>query len=118
MTTTAIPPSGSTLSGLTWLAIALVVVGAINWGLVGIFKLDLVAAIVRPSVPGEPHRLRPRRARGAVPPRHMAFGRLREVRASPPAARPRRPPRGARSWERPGAVWTARDVHTPCAPAR
>jgi uncharacterized membrane protein YuzA (DUF378 family) len=33
------------LSGLTWLAIALVVIGAINWGLVGLFNFDLVAAI-------------------------------------------------------------------------
>jgi hypothetical protein len=33
------------LSGLTWLAIALVVIGALNWGLVGLFEFDLVAAI-------------------------------------------------------------------------
>jgi uncharacterized membrane protein YuzA (DUF378 family) len=35
----------SKLSGLTWAAIALVVVGALNWGLVGLFSFDLVAAI-------------------------------------------------------------------------
>jgi len=28
-----------------WVAIAIVVVGALNWGLVGAFKFDLVAAI-------------------------------------------------------------------------
>lgn len=33
------------LSGLTWAAIALVVIGALNWGLVGLFSFDLVAAI-------------------------------------------------------------------------
>jgi uncharacterized membrane protein YuzA (DUF378 family) len=33
------------LSGITWVAIALVVIGAINWGLVGLFDFDLVAAI-------------------------------------------------------------------------
>jgi len=35
----------SKLSGLDWVMIALVVIGALNWGLVGIFKFDLVAAI-------------------------------------------------------------------------
>jgi uncharacterized membrane protein YuzA (DUF378 family) len=33
------------LSGITWVAVALVVIGAINWGLVGLFELDLVATI-------------------------------------------------------------------------
>lgn len=33
------------LSGLDWLALILVVVGALNWGLVGLFSFDLVAAI-------------------------------------------------------------------------
>lgn len=36
------------LSAPTWVAIALVVIGAINWGLVGLFKFDLVAAIFGP----------------------------------------------------------------------
>ncbi len=27
-----------------WIALALVVVGAVNWGLVGLFQFDLVAA--------------------------------------------------------------------------
>ncbi|WP_433933336.1 DUF378 domain-containing protein [Sorangium cellulosum] len=33
------------ISGLTWAAIALVVIGAINWGLVGLFEFNVVAAI-------------------------------------------------------------------------
>lgn len=33
------------LGGLDWVALVLVVVGAINWGLVGLFDFDLVAAI-------------------------------------------------------------------------
>lgn len=33
------------LNVVDWLAIVLVVVGAINWGLIGVFKYDLVAKI-------------------------------------------------------------------------
>ena len=33
------------LSTLAWVAIALVVIGALNWALVGLFRFDLVAAI-------------------------------------------------------------------------
>lgn len=33
------------LNWLDWIAIILVVVGAVNWGLVGLINLDLVAAI-------------------------------------------------------------------------
>jgi len=33
------------LTPLEWVAIALVVVGAINWGLVGLFGFKLVAAV-------------------------------------------------------------------------
>ncbi len=33
------------MNWLSWLAFVLVVVGALNWGLVGVFKFDLVAAI-------------------------------------------------------------------------
>ena len=33
------------LNYIDWLSIVLVIVGALNWGLVGIFKFDLVAAI-------------------------------------------------------------------------
>lgn len=33
------------MNALMWLAWVLVVVGALNWGLVGLFNFDLVAAI-------------------------------------------------------------------------
>lgn len=33
------------VNGLGWVAFILVVVGAINWGLIGFFEFDLVAAI-------------------------------------------------------------------------
>ena len=33
------------MNGLTWLAMILVIVGALNWGLVGFFQFDLVAAL-------------------------------------------------------------------------
>lgn len=33
------------LNGMDWVAIILVIVGGLNWGLVGILKFDLVAAI-------------------------------------------------------------------------
>jgi uncharacterized membrane protein YuzA (DUF378 family) len=33
------------LSALDWLGLVLVLVGALNWGLVGFFKFDLVATI-------------------------------------------------------------------------
>src|SRR5262245_37354498 len=33
------------LSGITWVAIVLTVIGALNWGLVGLFNFDLVATI-------------------------------------------------------------------------
>jgi uncharacterized membrane protein YuzA (DUF378 family) len=35
----------SSLSPATWVAIALVVIGALNWGLIGLFGFNLVAAI-------------------------------------------------------------------------
>lgn len=35
----------SKLSTPTWIAVALVVIGALNWGLIGAFRFDLVAAI-------------------------------------------------------------------------
>ncbi len=34
------------LSILDWIALILVLVGGLNWGLVGFFKFDLVAAIL------------------------------------------------------------------------
>lgn len=33
------------MGGITWLAQLLVIIGAINWGLIGFFNFDLVAAI-------------------------------------------------------------------------
>jgi hypothetical protein len=33
------------LSALDWVALVLLVVGGLNWGLVGLFNFDLVAAI-------------------------------------------------------------------------
>ena len=33
------------LSALDWVALVLVLIGALNWGLVGFFSFDLVAAI-------------------------------------------------------------------------
>lgn len=36
------------LSGITWAAIVLTVIGALNWGLVGLFNFNLVAAIFGP----------------------------------------------------------------------
>lgn len=33
------------LNAFDWLAVVLVIVGGLNWGLVGILKFDLVAAI-------------------------------------------------------------------------
>jgi uncharacterized membrane protein YuzA (DUF378 family) len=33
------------LNAFDWIAVVLVVVGGLNWGLVGIFNFDLVAAI-------------------------------------------------------------------------
>ena len=40
--------SRNALSGATWVAIILVVIGAINWGLVGLFEFNLVAALFGP----------------------------------------------------------------------
>ncbi len=33
---------------LKWIAMILLIIGGLNWGLVGIFKFDLVAAILGP----------------------------------------------------------------------
>ncbi len=32
-------------SAIDWIAIVLVIIGGLNWGLIGLFKFDLVAAI-------------------------------------------------------------------------
>jgi uncharacterized membrane protein YuzA (DUF378 family) len=39
-------PSRVVFNGLDWVAWALAVIGALNWGLVGAFNFDLVAAIL------------------------------------------------------------------------
>lgn len=36
---------GSRMNALDWIAMALLVVGGLNWGLVGVFGFDLVAAL-------------------------------------------------------------------------
>lgn len=36
------------MKALSWIALILVVVGGLNWGLVGIAKFDLVATILGP----------------------------------------------------------------------
>ena len=36
---------GSTMSGIQRLALIFTIIGAINWGLIGFFQFDLVAAI-------------------------------------------------------------------------
>lgn len=33
------------LNGLEWLALILLIIGGLNWGLVGLFNFDLVAAL-------------------------------------------------------------------------
>lgn len=38
----------SALSGATWVAIVLAVIGAVNWGLIGLFDFNLVSAIFGP----------------------------------------------------------------------
>ncbi|KQT13035.1 DUF378 domain-containing protein [Ramlibacter sp. Leaf400] len=37
------------LNGLDWIALVLLIVGGINWGLVGAFDLDLVAMLFGPG---------------------------------------------------------------------
>lgn len=32
---------------LTWIALILMIIGAINWGLVGLFQFDLIAKVFR-----------------------------------------------------------------------
>ncbi|RYY74307.1 MAG: DUF378 domain-containing protein [Gammaproteobacteria bacterium] len=34
-----------TLTVVDWIALALVIVGGVNWGLIGLFNVDLVAAL-------------------------------------------------------------------------
>ncbi|RYY96263.1 MAG: DUF378 domain-containing protein [Comamonadaceae bacterium] len=45
-TSTNVPlTTQSSLSAIDWIALVLMIIGSINWGLVGAFNLDLVAAI-------------------------------------------------------------------------
>lgn len=37
------------MRSLYWISLVLVIVGAVNWGLVGLFQLDLVAALFGPQ---------------------------------------------------------------------
>jgi len=37
--------SSSTLNAVDWLAMVLVIVGGINWGMIGLFGIDLVIAV-------------------------------------------------------------------------
>lgn len=39
---------GRDLNGLDWVAVVLAIIGAINWGLVGLFGWNIVAAIFGP----------------------------------------------------------------------
>lgn len=36
------------LNAIDWIALVLAIIGALNWGLVGLFSFDLVAAIFGP----------------------------------------------------------------------
>jgi hypothetical protein len=38
-----------TMKSAYWFALILVVIGAVNWGLVGLFQFDLVAALFGPA---------------------------------------------------------------------
>ena len=40
-----------TLHALDWIAMLLVIVGALNWGLLGLFNTDLVATLFGPMSP-------------------------------------------------------------------
>src|SRR4051812_5879556 len=37
--------SARTLTAVDWIALSLLIIGGVNWGLVGLFNLDLVAEI-------------------------------------------------------------------------
>lgn len=41
----SVGPDASTMNAVDWIAMALLIVGGINWGLVGLFDFDLVAAL-------------------------------------------------------------------------
>lgn len=39
---------GRDLSGLDWVAVVIAIIGALNWGLVGLFDFNLVSALFGP----------------------------------------------------------------------
>lgn len=41
----------STMNALDWIAMVLLIVGGLNWGLVGLFDIDLVAALFGTQTP-------------------------------------------------------------------
>ena len=43
--------SHSSMSTLDWVALALMIVGGVNWGLVGLFNVDLVASLFGEMTP-------------------------------------------------------------------
>lgn len=45
---TAAPPIDARLTSLDWLALLLVLIGGINWGLIGAFQFDVVAWLLGP----------------------------------------------------------------------
>lgn len=44
-TATVSPTTGASLNAIDWIALVLLIVGGLNWGLVGAFEFDLVAAL-------------------------------------------------------------------------
>ena len=46
MATTSPVANATVLSGIDWTALVLVIIGGLNWGLVGLFNFHLVAAIL------------------------------------------------------------------------
>lgn len=42
------------MKGLDYTALTLVIIGAINWGLIGLFRLDLVSLLFGNYDPGSP----------------------------------------------------------------
>jgi uncharacterized membrane protein YuzA (DUF378 family) len=42
----------STMSALDWIAMALLIIGGLNWGIVGLFNIDVVASVFGIDSPG------------------------------------------------------------------
>lgn len=49
-TTTGLRPA-SRMSALDWVAMALMIVGGLNWGMVGLYNIDLVATLFGTQTP-------------------------------------------------------------------